>query len=136
MNKKEKDLILKLMENSVKRNSKYMKQEVEDLERSTLEFEISFHQLQQANGTSFDEDERKEQRRRLWKLSIIKNKEDDEFLKRMGLIHISKIGTWKKMKDKIKISEEDKARAQEALELIKKGKRGEGWDRGDYNERR
>ena len=67
------------------------RRQIRDEERLDLEAKINFYKLSQANGTSFDEDEQREQRRRLWKLSIIKNKEDDEFLRKLGLVHLSKI---------------------------------------------
>ena len=57
----------------------------QELEKSGLEVEIYSYKFNSALGTFHDEDERKEQKRRLWKLNIINRKEDDNFLKEMGL---------------------------------------------------
>lgn len=91
MNKKEFKAWLKECDKDHKERMKDIKQYEKNMEKTELEYKINSYDLEQANGTSFDEEDQKEQRRRLWMLSIIKNKEDDAFLKKHGLIHISKL---------------------------------------------
>lgn len=91
MNKKEFKAWLKECDKDHKKRMKDIKQYEKNMEKTELEYKINYYDLLQTNGTSFDEEAQKEQRRRLWMLSIIKNKEDDEFLKKHGLIHISKL---------------------------------------------
>jgi len=91
MNKKEFKAWLKECDKDHKKRMKDIKQCESNMEKYELEHQINSYDLQQANGRSFDEEEQKEQRRRLWMLSILKNKEDDAFLKKHGLIHISKL---------------------------------------------
>jgi hypothetical protein len=57
-----------------------------------IQAKIAFYRLEEAiHGGHHDEFSEKEQRRRLWKLSIIKRQEDDAFLKSLGLVHISNL---------------------------------------------
>ena len=58
---------------------------IEGIEKIQLEVDINHYKQKIALRVYMDDDEEREQRRRLWKLKILNNKEDDEFLKRMGL---------------------------------------------------
>lgn len=91
MNKKEFKAWLKECDKDHKIRMNKIKQYDKESERLWIEFQINQYELLQANGTSWDEDEQKEQRRRKWKLLIMKRQEDDEFLKSLGLVHISKL---------------------------------------------
>ena len=110
----------------LKESGRTLKQIEKDDERIVLESGINFYKLQELLGSWHDKDDQKEQSRRLWKLSIIKNGEDDEFLKKHGLIHISKLkGENKNEKrahisiPKIEIPEDIKIRAQNDLKHIR-----------------
>ena len=74
-----------------RRHNKFMKAIDDSVEKNNLEFAIGCYKLSELWGGCPDACEREEQRRRLWMLSILRHKEDDEFLKRLGLIHISKL---------------------------------------------
>ena len=73
-----------------KSNKKYT--EIEEIkEKIELQIGINSYKMDELLDIWHDEDEQKAQRRRLWKLAIIEHQEDDEFLKRMGLVHVSKL---------------------------------------------
>ena len=91
LNKKLIDMFLEDQRRLVKKATKNSKEMDAQVEKLDLQAGINFYKLEETIGTYHDEEEQKEQRRRLWKLSIITNKEDDEFLKKHGLIHISKL---------------------------------------------
>jgi sugar phosphate isomerase/epimerase len=75
-----------------KRRIKEMKQYDKDSELLDLKAKIAFYNLEIAiHGGHGDDFSEKEQRRRLWKLSIIERQEDDAFLKRLGLVYISNL---------------------------------------------
>jgi hypothetical protein len=121
-NKKIIKTLLKGYEDSITRSRKLIKEVEKDSERIDLEVKIGFYRLQEAiSGNYHDEYESKEQRRRLWMLSIIKHKEDDEFLRRHGLIHISRF--LDKSMPKIKIPLDIKVRAHETLRILQEDKK-------------
>jgi len=86
--------VMQIIKNAPKerrRINKSLKDMDKEVERIDLEFYISNYKLEECLGGSHDYEEQREQKRRLWMLSILKHKEDDEFLRKLGIIHISKL---------------------------------------------
>lgn len=73
---------------SITQMDKYLDKEKKDIDEQieilNLEFDINHYEINKILGY-YDEASEKEQRRRIWKLNILKHKEDEDFLKRMGL---------------------------------------------------
>jgi len=54
------------------------------MKKISLEFDINHYKMSELLGIWHDEDEKREQRRRLWMLRQIQKKEDKELLKQLS----------------------------------------------------